>query len=123
MTLLDAGSSIGTHLYLATGVASDQSALTWTAITVPEASVAADDGEVALRAARTRRAGEPRTASTERVPRQRATAATALDRIEMPDEARKFIAERLWVGASLTISDHGISKETGKGTDFVVLTK
>ena len=123
VTLLDAGASIGTHLYLATGVAGDQTALTWTAITVPETSVVADDGEVALRAARTRRAGETRTASPERVPRLRATAATALDRIEMPDEARKFIAERLWVGASLTISDHGISKETGKGTDFVVLTK
>jgi len=26
-------------------------------------------------------------------------------------------------GSSLTISDHGLGSETGKGTDFIVLTK
>jgi lipoprotein-anchoring transpeptidase ErfK/SrfK len=51
------------------------------------------------------------------------TAAEALDRIEIPADFAKEIANRLWVGASLIISDQGISKETGLGTDFVVLTK
>ena len=35
----------------------------------------------------------------------------------------EFIAERLWTGASLIISDQGISNETGTYTDFIVLTR
>jgi hypothetical protein len=51
------------------------------------------------------------------------TAAEALDRIEIPADFSKEIANRLWVGASLIVSDQGISTETGVGTDFVVLTR
>lgn len=51
------------------------------------------------------------------------TAAEALDRVEIPADFGKEIGNRLWVGASLIISDQGISKETGLGTDFIVLTK
>ena len=48
------------------------------------------------------------------------TAAGALDRIDMPEETRQFISERLWTGASIIISDQGISNETGTYTDFIV---
>lgn len=51
------------------------------------------------------------------------TPETALDRIGVPDDVRQRIALMLTPGSSLIISDHGLSKETGKGTDFVVLTK
>lgn len=50
-------------------------------------------------------------------------AAEALDRVDIPQEIGAKIADRLWVGASLIISDQGLSGETGLGTDFVVLTK
>lgn len=50
-------------------------------------------------------------------------AAEALDRVDIPPEIGAKIADRLWVGASLIISDQGLSGETGFGTDFVVLTK
>jgi hypothetical protein len=43
--------------------------------------------------------------------------------VELPAEARAFIEERLWTGAALIVSDHGISDETGKYTDFIVLTR
>ena len=33
------------------------------------------------------------------------------------------IAEKLSPGSSLIVSDHGISHETGAGTDWVVLTR
>lgn len=46
----------------------------------------------------------------------------ALDRVAIPAAARTFISERLTPGSSLIISDNGISQETGRGTDFVVLT-
>jgi lipoprotein-anchoring transpeptidase ErfK/SrfK len=51
------------------------------------------------------------------------SAHAALERVIMPPQIREQIARRLWTGASLVISDEGISRETGKGTDFVVLTK
>ena len=51
------------------------------------------------------------------------SAASALDRVKFSDDVLEKISEKLWTGASLIISDYGISNETGKGTDFVVLTK
>jgi hypothetical protein len=33
------------------------------------------------------------------------------------------ISERLTPGSSVIVSDHDISQETGKGTDFIVLTQ
>jgi lipoprotein-anchoring transpeptidase ErfK/SrfK len=49
--------------------------------------------------------------------------AAALDRITIPQEAIERISELVAPGSSLTISDHGLGGETGKGTDFIVLTK
>ena len=48
------------------------------------------------------------------------TAASVLERIELPAETRQFISDKLWAGASLIVSDQGISNETGKYTDFIV---
>ena len=47
----------------------------------------------------------------------------ALDRITIPQDALEQISELTTVGASLVISDQGLGRETGRGTDFVVLTK
>jgi hypothetical protein len=47
---------------------------------------------------------------------------TALDRIEIPQDAIQQISELLTPGSSLMISDYGISSETGPYTDFIVLT-
>jgi hypothetical protein len=51
------------------------------------------------------------------------TAAQALDRIQIPQEAIDRIGEILAPGASLVISDQGLGPETGIGTDFIVLTR
>jgi len=50
-------------------------------------------------------------------------ARTALDRLTIPDDIRTRISALLTPGSSLAISDNGISSETGRGTDFVVLTR
>jgi hypothetical protein len=48
-------------------------------------------------------------------------AADALERIEISQDIRDRIAERLWTGASLIISDQPLSRETGPvGTDLTV---
>jgi hypothetical protein len=46
----------------------------------------------------------------------------ALDRIEIPQETVERISELLTPASSFVISDHGWSRETGKGTDFIVTT-
>ena len=47
-----------------------------------------------------------------------------LSRIEIGEEVRVKISRLLTAGSSLTISDNGLSRETGeKGTDFIILTK
>ena len=48
---------------------------------------------------------------------------SALDRVELPSDVIAKLQDRLTPGSSIIVSDHGISRETGKGTDFVVLTK
>ena len=48
---------------------------------------------------------------------------TALDRIEIPEDAIQQISELLTPGSSFIISDYGISSETGPYTDFIVLTR
>ena len=50
------------------------------------------------------------------------TAAEALDRIQFPKEAVDRIGELLIPGSSLVISDDGLGRETGRGTEFIVLT-
>jgi hypothetical protein len=50
------------------------------------------------------------------------TAEAALSRFELPEETRQFIAERLWTGAALVVSDHAGS-ETGTYTGFIVQTR
>ena len=46
----------------------------------------------------------------------------ALDRIELPPEAVQRIAERAWVGATLIISDVGMSGEGRYPMDFMILS-
>ena len=51
------------------------------------------------------------------------SAAEALDRIQIPQEALDRIAPLVTPGASLIVSDLGMSGETGKDTDFIVLAR
>ncbi|PCH80114.1 MAG: hypothetical protein COB90_09455 [Hyphomicrobiales bacterium] len=50
------------------------------------------------------------------------TTIASLDRIELSPKTRNRISRLLSPGSSLAISDKGISRETGLGTDFVVIT-
>jgi hypothetical protein len=47
----------------------------------------------------------------------------ALERITISEDALGRINELMSPGASLIISDLGMSYETGRGTDFIVLTR
>ncbi len=103
---------IGTHVYTALEQKSGSDAMAWSAVTTSGTIAQATTAGKKPRAQLT-------TASID--PQQ--SAASALDRIKIPDDVRQRIGDLLVPGSSLIISDHGVSAETGKGTDFVILTK
>lgn len=54
--------------------------------------------------------------------RVRVSFRSAMNRIDLPREARDFLSRNLTAGSSFAISDNGWGTETGKGTDFIVQT-
>lgn len=110
VTIRDPDRPLGTHVYTAVETAPDGSSMRWTAISMPPESAAAPS----------RKDKE----ETQRAPATPETAAGALDRIELPEGAREKIAELLWTGGSLIVSDHPRSMEMSENaTDFIVLTR
>ena len=51
------------------------------------------------------------------------SAEAALKRVSLPYEITAFLTRRVWIGSSLVISDLPPSRETGRGTDFILLTE
>jgi hypothetical protein len=109
---------MGTHVFTALGPQADGSGMRWNLITV----LSGPHKEAEKPRARNKKHGEPpkpvvvesKTAST---------AAEALDRIQLPKEAVDRISEMLVPGSSLIVSDLGTSYETGRGTEFIILTR
>jgi hypothetical protein len=109
VTIANPEQSVGTHVYTVMDRAEDGKSVKWNAVTIiggPSEAPKPRKGEKA----------EPVRLAPQ-------TAAGALDRLEMPKDAVDRISELLTPGSSLIISDKGISNETGKGTDFVILTR
>jgi hypothetical protein len=111
---------LGTHVY--TAMEATDSGMRWSAISIPTPV----KGEPV--ATKPGKRGERQTAKlneTDISPESREAQSplAALDRIEMPKEALERISSILSVGSSLTVSDYGISEETGRETDFIILTK
>jgi hypothetical protein len=101
---------LGTHVFTALDTNDDDS-MRWTVVTVPTAPA---------RPASRSRFGDP-SSELSSVGRP-SSAAEALERVSVPPEASERISELLSVGASVIISDQGLSPETVAGTDFIVLT-
>ena len=107
VTIAEPDRPLGTHVFTAMQEAPDGRGMRWSVVTVPTSG-----GESARR-------GRNEAAATSRAP---SSAAEALDRIELPEDVRNLMSERLWPGASLIISDYGLG-ETGPNTDFVIVTR
>ncbi len=118
VTIREPDAPLGTHLYTAMDFTEDRTAMRWVAVTLPARPVA----EPEQRPRSAKRTQEHERAAP--VPAaSRLAASAALDRIEMPKEALDRITDLLSPGASLIISDYPISGETGKYTDFIILTR
>lgn len=112
--IADGQNPLGTHVFTAMNAPGANNALEWVSTTVASAAPEVErprPGKAQLQAS------GPATALLP------ATAANALSRVKFSETAMQKISEKVWTGASLIISDYGISHETGKGTDFVILTR
>ena len=97
---------MGTFVFSAMEFQNEGTAIRWTVVSIPEKSSL-------------NRGNPPRLRKGPAVPDK---ANAVLERIEIPQDAVDRISELLTPGSSLIISDHGISQETGRDTDFIVLT-
>jgi len=107
---------IGTHLFLAMKAENGSPSPRWMVVSPPLREPAH-----LTHSARSHK-GKGKAAAAESAPQSSAAASAALDRIEFPSDALARITELMSVGAALTVSDEGLGPETGKETDFVVLT-
>lgn len=110
---------LGTHVYTAAENKDDSLGMNWIAVSLPAESRVASHSEKRGKT----RGGKHHVAAPPAPPVATTTAAEALDRIELPAEAVERLAEMLGPGASLIISDKGLGYQTGKGTDFIVLSR
>ncbi len=110
---------LGTQVYTASALKDDGLAMNWIAVSLPPEARAAEP-----RADSKRGKGKNQAAKPAPAPAVASTSAIeALDRIELPAEALERLAEMLSPGAALIISDKGLGYQTGKGTEFIVLSR
>ena len=123
VTIRDPEQPLGTHVYIALAAEDDGSAMRWSAITVPESAPDAKKKKGSAKAEDIVLPKRKSDATADADANVVSPAAAALDRLEIPAEARERIADLLWTGASLIVSDHPRSYEMGEYTDFIVLTR
>ena len=103
VTIPDADKPVGTYVFTAVGYERGYG-LQWTVVSLGARSSPQIDAKH----------GVPETDT--------AAAMAALDRIEIPQEVKARFEESNWVGSSLIISNEDLNKETGPGTDFIVMS-
>jgi L,D-transpeptidase catalytic domain len=105
---------LGTHVFTAMEFQNEGAAIRWTVVSIPEEFPRMSEG-----ATKEREAPAKQTALSVPLPDK---ANAALDRIEIPQDTVERISELLTPASSLIISDDGFSRETGRDTDFIVVT-
>jgi hypothetical protein len=105
---------LGTHVFTAMEFQNDGAAIRWTVVSLPEEFSRMSEGVMKERDVPAKQA-----ALSVPLPDK---ANAALDRIEIPQDAVERISELLTPASSLIISDNELSRETGRDTDFIVVT-
>jgi hypothetical protein len=135
VTIRDEAAIVGNHVFTALEPNEGQTGLRWLALTLPPEAPAPERKKARSEAKpapvtyrydnRGRRIAVPtaKPAEPPAPPPPAPSAAEVLDRIELPQELADRISEYVGVGASLIISDYGLGYETGRYTDFIVVTR
>lgn len=121
VTIKDANKPIGTHVYTAMNLKDDGASMRWTVVSIPSTyprDAAKNDkndkkptkNDKSVKAAHVVHMPEP-------------SAKEALDRLDIAPDTLARIETMMMPGSSLIVSDNKLSDETGKSTDFIVLTR
>ena len=102
---------LGTHFFTVMHFEDDATQARWLALSLPD------------RKARRKPKRPTEAAQSEPTAQVMPSPSEALDRIVIPEKLRVRMNRLLRPGSSLAISDYGLGPETGKGTDFIVLTR
>jgi hypothetical protein len=107
---------LGTHVFTALAVNDDNTTFRWNVMSMPGGGSAP---------VKNVEKGKDKGKKVEAppAPAHTSNAADALSRVTIPQDALDRISQLMSPGASLIISDKGLGGETGKGTDFIVLTR
>ncbi len=116
VTIAHPETPLGTHLFTASRPANDGVGVRWLAVSFGYDRAAGGSAHGKHKG----RAERPAPMTSDGLHQ---AAADALDRIEIPQEALDRIIPLVTPGASLLISDQGLGSETGRDTDFIVVTK
>ena len=117
VTIANPEQPLGTHVFTATAYNDDRETFRWMSVSLPPEQRRVSRSKRSRRHHRAARnqADAPVIAS--------GTASEALSRVEIPQDVRDRIGYLLEPGSSLTISDKGLGRYTGKGTGFIVLSR
>ena len=111
VTIAEPDKPIGTYIYTAVDYMNQGKDLRWTVVS-PRRPTGDKAGGTLDR---------KRSRSDKPLPSEVGSAAAALDRVTLPPDVVARVSGSVWSGSSLIVSDEEMSKETGQGTDFVVL--
>lgn len=120
IAIADPNQPIGTYVYTVMAFDDATGTARWSVLTAAGEAAALRSAEV--RPSKRRGAEAPVAV----VPSGKAwplTPASALDRLSFSDDLKRTIGGMLTPGSSIIVSDQGVSSETGKGTDIVVVTR
>jgi hypothetical protein len=117
--ITDPDRPLGTHVFTAIEFQDNGTRMRWNVMSMSGESAHAAERNSDNR----KKSGRNRELLPEPVVEATPGPAIALGRIQMPQEAVDRIGEILTPGSSLIISDQGLGPETGRYTEFVVLTR
>ena len=107
VTIADGG-PLGTHIFTMRAKKDDPKTFQWSVVSMPQRK-------------RLEQASSRRQHMVKEIVSSPADSPTeALDRIRIPDDALRKLAEIFRPGDSLIVSDLGLGRETGRGTDFII---
>lgn len=121
VAVADPDRPIGTHVFTALDFANEGDGVRWNVVTISHRPSAEDYG-YGYDDERPRQRKNVETAGYAPPATDPAGAAAALDRIQIPADVRARLSQYVWPGSSLIVSDEELSKETGKATDFIVVS-
>ena len=128
VTIKDADKPIGTHVYTAMNLKDDGASMRWTVVSIPSAyprDAAKNDknDKSDKKAPKIDKAVKAAHGMHNVVHAPEPSAKEALDRLDIAPDTLARIETMMMPGSSLIVSDNKLSDETGKSTDFIVLTR